>query len=200
MPDLSTDLVSLLSYLLPGFLVAWIFYSLTTHQKPAQLERVIQALIFTLIVRGLVIVVREGLYLVGNVHRLGTWNNDSELWVSILLALALGLCVAYLTNTDTLHEWLRKKKISKRSSHPSEWCIVFAMEPTYVVIEFKDGRRLYGWPSVWPSNFEKGHLYITDPSWIHVGEPVPLPHNDGVLVQVTEIAHVEFLNRPESKT
>jgi hypothetical protein len=74
------------------------------------------------------------------------------------------------------------------------------MEPTYVVIEFKDGRRLYGWPSVWPSNFEKGHLYITDPSWIHVGGPVPLPHNDGVLVQVTEIAHVEFLNRPESKT
>lgn len=200
MPDLSTELVSLLSYLLPGFLVAWIFYSLTTHQKPAQLERVIQALIFTLIVRGLVIVVREGLYLAGNVHRLGTWNNDSELWVSILLALALGLCVAYLTNTDTLHEWLRKKKISKRSSHPSEWCIVFAMEPTYVVIEFKDGRRLYGWPSVWPSNFEKGHLYITDPSWIHVGGPVPLPHNDGVLVQVTEIAHVEFLNRPESKT
>ena len=117
MPELSKDLVSLLSYLLPGFLVAWIFYSLTTHQKPAQLERVIQALIFTLLVSGLVIVVREGLYLAGRAYHVGNWDKDSELLVSIVLALALGLCVAYLTNTDTLHEWLRKKKISKRSSH-----------------------------------------------------------------------------------
>lgn len=197
MPELSKDLVSLLGYLLPGFLVAWIFYSLTTHQKPAQLERVIQALIFTLLVSGLVIVVREVCYLAGGFYRFGAWDKDSELLVSIVLALILGLCAAYLTNTDALHDWLRKRKISKRSSHASEWCIAFAMEPTYVVVEFKDGRRLYGWPAIWPSNFEKGHLYITDPEWIHGDRPLQPPANHGILVQVTEIAHVEFLKRPE---
>lgn len=199
MPELSKDLVALLSFLLPGFLVAWIFYSLTAHQKPAQLERVIQALIFTLIVSGLVVLVRNLLLIVGRSHSLGPWDHDAELLTSIGVAIVLGLVMAHLTNTDSLQGWLRRKGFSKRSAHPSEWCIVFAMDPTYIVVEFKDGRRLYGWPAVWPSNSEKGHLYLTEPSWIHGEEPVALATNHGVLVQVTDIAHVEFM-KPQEPT
>lgn len=196
MPEISRDLVALLSYLLPGFLVAWIFYSLTSHQKPGQLERVIQALIFTLLVSGLVVVVREALFLAGRFHIFGVWDQDAELLVSIVVALLLGLCLAYLTNTDVLHEWLRNRHISKRSAHPSEWCIVFAMNPSYIVVEFKDGRRLYGWPSVWPSDFVKGHMFITDPSWIHGAEPLHLHGNRGILVKAADIEHVEFIKSP----
>ena len=58
MSELTTDVVSLLQYLLPGFLVAWVLYGLTPHQKPSQFERVVQALIFTLAVRVLVFVER----------------------------------------------------------------------------------------------------------------------------------------------
>ncbi|WP_425032221.1 hypothetical protein [Pelagibius sp.] len=54
MDSINEDIVGLLQYLLPGFLAAWVFYGLTAHQKPSQFERVIQALIFTLIVQAIV--------------------------------------------------------------------------------------------------------------------------------------------------
>ena len=44
MPEISKDLVSLLQYLLPGFLVAWVIYGLTSHEKPVQSERIIHQL------------------------------------------------------------------------------------------------------------------------------------------------------------
>ena len=198
MPELSKDLVALLAYLLPGFLVSWIFYALTSHQKPVQFERVVQALIFTLLVSGLVVLERFGLEFIGRWFSLGAWDKDSELLASIVSAIGLGLGVARLTNNDALHEWLRKKRFSQRSSQPSEWCTVFVALETYVVIEFKDGRRLYGWPEVWPSNFERGHIFITEASWIHQEPQVSLPNTEGILVPVADIARVEFAKRPEN--
>ena len=56
MPELSKEVVALLTFLMPGFLVAWVFYGLTSHAKPVQFERVIQALIFTLGVKAVVFV------------------------------------------------------------------------------------------------------------------------------------------------
>jgi hypothetical protein len=194
MPEISKDLIALLSYLLPGFMVAWLFYGLTAHQKPAQLERVIQALIFTLLVNGFVIVEREVALWLGRCFSFGLWTKDSELLASIGTAILFGLLAAYMTNTDVLHKWLRDRKFSKQSSHPSEWCTTFFDNQSYVVLEMKDGRRLYGWPKIWPSSFEKGHLYITEASWIHGESPVILPEAVGVLVQVTDVQHVEFIN------
>ena len=133
MPELSKDLVAMLTYLLPGFMVAWLFYALTSHQKPAQLERVIQALIFTLLVSALVILEREGLLFAGRWLVLRQWDKDAELLASVTTAAGLGLALAYFTNTDSLHEWLRQRHLSNRSSHPSEWCTVFAMQQTFVV-------------------------------------------------------------------
>jgi Family of unknown function (DUF6338) len=194
MPELSKDLIALLSYLLPGFLVAWLFYALTSHQKPAQLERVIQALIFTLVVNGLVVLEKTALLWLGHSFSLGEWTKDSELIASIATAIAFGLLTVYCTNTDVLHKWLRDRNLSKQSSHPTEWCTTFALHKSYVVLEMKDGRRLYGWPQIWPSNFEKGHLYITEAAWMHGAEPVEMPIDSGVLVPVTDVQHVEFIN------
>ena len=49
MGELAESTVQLLNYLISGFLTAWIFYSLTPFKINNQFERVIQALIFTLI-------------------------------------------------------------------------------------------------------------------------------------------------------
>ncbi len=200
MPELSKDVVALLSFLLPGFLVAWIFYALTSHQKPAQFERVVQALLFTLLVSVLVTVERITLLSIGRWYQLREWDRDAELIASVLTATILGLLAAYLTNTDRLHVWLRQVGISQRSSQPSEWCTVFVDHETYVVLELKDGRRLYGWPQVWPSNFERGHIFITQPSWVHSEPQVELSTTDGILVPVAEVVNVEFVKRPESTT
>jgi hypothetical protein len=194
MPEISKELIELLSYLLPGFLVAWLFYALTSHEKPAQLERVIQALIFTLVVNGLVVLEKYLLLWLGSIVDLGVWTKESELIASIVTAIAFGLLAVYLVNTDILHEWLRDRNMSKQSSYPTEWCTTFSKNKSYVVLEMKDGRRLYGWPQIWPSSFEKGHLYMTEVSWIHSDPVVEMPNYSGVLIPVTDVQHVEFIN------
>jgi hypothetical protein len=197
MPELSKEVVALLTYLLPGFLVAWIFFALTTHQKPNQLERVIQALIFTLIVRALVIVEKHVLLALGTWINLGAWSEDSELIASVVSAVLLGFLVAWLTNTDKVHELLRRFKISQRSASPNEWCTVFGPREQFVVVELKDERRLYGWPKVWPSDPEKGHIFLTFASWLHGEKPVDLNEAEGVLISVKDVAHIEFVKAPE---
>ena len=42
--------MAVLTFLLPGFVAAAVFYSLTSHPKPSNFERVVQALIFTIVV------------------------------------------------------------------------------------------------------------------------------------------------------
>lgn len=151
MPEVSREVVALLSYLLPGFLAAWLFYALTSHAKPSQSERVIQALIFTLLVNALVAVERIALqYLGARVVVLRVWDEDAALFASVITALVFGLVAAFVTNKDIIHGRLRHFGLSQRSALPNEWCTVFAPREQFIVVNFKDDRRLYGWPKVWP--------------------------------------------------
>jgi len=196
-PELSKEVVSLLQFLLPGFLVSWVFHSLSSHPRPAQLERIIQALIFTLFVQAAVAIERSLLILAGNWVRLGRWTSDSDLFASIISALLIGAIAAHLINKDTLHRCLRSRGFSTRSSHPSEWCTALVTYPRFVILNLKDGRRLYGWPEIWPSNSEKGHFFVTNAAWLDEGEPVDLPSIEGILVSVADVEFVEFIKEPE---
>lgn len=51
MDDLVKEIIPLLQYLIPGFLAAWIFYSLTAFKKPDTFGQIVQALIFTLVIQ-----------------------------------------------------------------------------------------------------------------------------------------------------
>ena len=45
----SSEIVGILTFLLPGFIAAEVFHSLTSHPKPGVFDRIVRALIFTLI-------------------------------------------------------------------------------------------------------------------------------------------------------
>jgi hypothetical protein len=165
MPDeLAKDAVAVLAYLLPGFLAAWIFYGLTSHPKPSQFERVVQALIFTFLIHALIPIARWALELVGKYVALHSWDDSAEALTSVVLATLPGTVLAYFTNTDSAHKWLRDKGFTTRTSHPSEWFGVFSQKVTFVILHLNDGRRLYGWPKEWPTEPDKGHFYIMLPS------------------------------------
>ncbi len=78
MPELSKETIALLQYLLPGFLASWVFYGTTSHPKPQQFERVIQALIFTFLVQSLVPVARWIFLGMGNIVSLRVWDKEAE--------------------------------------------------------------------------------------------------------------------------
>ena len=50
MPDLANNTIEVLNFLVPGFVAAGVYYGLTAAPKPNTFERVIQALIFTVVI------------------------------------------------------------------------------------------------------------------------------------------------------
>jgi len=196
MSDITKDLIELLQYLLPGFVTAWIFHGLTSFSRPSQFERVIQALIFTLFVQSF-IYAAKALTLVVSVYGYSMeWSNSVEVVSSLIVAILLGFVLSHYTNNDKIHAWLRKKKITKESSYPSEWFGAFLKNITYVVLHFVDGRRLYGWILEWPSEQGKGHFLLTDVVWLDEdNNEKPLVGVERILVDSADVKMVEFMKK-----
>lgn len=193
--SVSIELINIARFLLPGFLAAWIFYGLTSHPKPPQFERVIQAFIFTFIVQVLTHPARWLLLKVGQNIPIRPWDDASESVVALVLACILGIAIAYYANNDKAHKFFRRIGFTTRTSHPSEWYYVFAEKVTFVILHLTDGRRLYGWPKEWPIESSKGQFYIMTPSWIEEdGSELELPQLEGILIPAVEVRWVEFIN------
>jgi hypothetical protein len=192
MPELSKDLVTLLQYLAPGFVVAWVFFSLTAYNKPSQFERVVQALIFTVVIQLLVkFEIAVALWL-GQKWDFGTWTSTSSLAASLVTALAVGVLLSVGSHGD-MHSLLRKLGLSSRSSYPCEWFGIFKEYQRFVVLHLKDGTRIFGWPKVWPSEPQNGHFFITFAHRTAAdGEQQDLPHLEGILIDAKDVSWVEF--------
>ncbi len=183
----ANEVVSVLVFLLPGFVAAAIFFSLTSHPKPREFERVIQALIFTLIGQA---IIAAGL-LIG----VPPLDRGWELLVPVLIAVAIGLISAGVSNHDLAHRVLRYLGFTKETSYPSEWYSAFARNPDcYVVLHLKGERRLYGWPEEWPSHSDQGHFRIAEGEWLIDDERRPATGVFAIVVPASEVEMVEFLH------
>ena len=105
---LSSDVVGIIFYLLPGFVAAWVFYGLTAYQRSAPFERVVHALILTVIIQVLVFATRELLFVIGLQFPWGTWTEEVALAWSVGLAFIVGLGLAFGANNDLPHRWMRR--------------------------------------------------------------------------------------------
>jgi len=197
METFAEDFVTLLQYLLPGFVAAWLFYSFTSYPKPSQFERVVQALIFTLFVQVLVFLIKSILVLAGNILPLFPWNSQADLVWSILCAIFLGGIFSYFANNDKIHKKLREIGFTRESSYASEWFGAFIKNVTYVVLHLDDDRRLYGWPIEWPTDPNKGHFVLADASWLlENDEPeIYLEGVENIMIDARHVKMVEFLKK-----
>ena len=200
MDNLAEDIIALLQYLLPGFLSAWIFYGLTSFEKPGQFERIIQALIFTLMIQLSVWIILGILVSTNSDHNWWVIRRDQIVLIaSIMVATIIGLVAAYFANTDKLHWLVRKCGISKETSYPSEWFGAFLTKKTYVVLHLKDGRAIYGWPKEWPPSPHKGHFLLEQALWIQQGEQGVDQESreslSSILLWAQDIQMVEFIER-----
>ena len=186
--------------LLPGFIAAGVFFTLTAHPKSSEFERLIQALIFTAILRALTISLRSGLLFARNhLAVLGQWSADVELVWSVALALPLGLSFATLANHNLFHQYLKSRGVTTRTSFPSEWYGAFLQgerEERWVILHLSDGRRIFGWPVIWPDQSDRGHFLLDQPEWLRENEiRVPLDQVERFLVPASDVKMVEFLKR-----
>lgn len=199
MESLSSELFNILKFLLPGFLSAWVFHAFTSYPKPSQFERIVQALIFTVFVLALTFVIKSSLlYLGKKCSPWGTWTANVELTWAYISAIIIGLAFSVAANTDKFHALLRLCRITKQTSYHCEWFGAFhAREGQWVVLHLHDDKRVMGWPHEWPSDPSKGHFVLMFPSWLDGNEEIQLPQVEIIILKVTDIRWVEFLNNPE---
>ena len=196
MDSISQNVVTILQYLLPGFLAAWVFYGFTSYPKPSQFERVIQALIFTVIIQAAVFVEKAIFLNIGNLWTVCSWNKHSEIICSTVSAILLGSLFSYYANNDKFHKYVRRVGITRQTSYPSEWFGTFSENVTYVVLHLKDGRRLYGWPIEWPSVPDRGPFRLSPASWLRDSEEIPIKGVESILIDVNDVRWVEFMEKP----
>jgi hypothetical protein len=129
MGEVGGELVPLLNYLMPGLLAAWLFYGLTPHQKPAQFERVVQALIFTFLVRCFI----DAAKIVSGAYSSFITNNAVIL--SAMAAILVGFIASCLANSDIFYATFRRMGITRETSYPSEWFGALSNQKGYITLQ-----------------------------------------------------------------
>ena len=189
----SSEIVAVITFLLPGFVAAAVFYSLTSHPKPGDLDKIIQALVFTMVGRA----IGQGIELAASIFgRDSIWDARWDLAVSVAIAVTIAFFAAWIANTDWIYAILRKMGATKESSHPSEWYSAFvANKDCYVVLHLKGQRRIFGWPAEWPSKPDRGHFRITYGAWLAENAAATKSGVLEVVIPAPHVEMVEFLER-----
>lgn len=191
----SADLFDLFMKLLPGLLAAEVVHALTPHPKRDMFERVVSALIFTLFAQLLVAAIRAACIWVGAIgYSFVAWTVEADLACGAASGLVLGVVWAYVINSGMIHDYLRKLKVTRKTSLPTQWYSAFSGYNRYIILHLKDGRRLRGWPLEWPDEPESGHFLLEQPAWVmDDGTDVEMDQVEIFLVSAVEVEAVEFL-------
>ena len=175
----TAELVGVLTFLLPGFVGAAVFYALTSHPRPGEFDRVVQALVFTTVAQALTWAAR---WLAGLRWPTYEWPAGLELLVAVAGATGLALLAAAVSNHDIVHRLLRRIGVTRETSYPSEWYSAFAENSgRYVILQLQDDRRLHGWPEEWPGSSAIGYFRITEALWLND------VHNDDAMLKTVEV-------------
>lgn len=199
------ELIAFIYALLPGFLTAWIFYALSAYPKPSSFERVIQALVFTLIAE----TVTQTIRFFARLQPFGVWTEEVHFGWKVIVATAIGFfAVAFVQNNLTskvpnyliskLPSWLVSiipsgLKLTSKTAYPSEWFSAFIRSKSYIYLHLSGERRLRGWPEEWPDDPSSGHFVMMDSAWVlDDNTRVPLALTERFLIPVSDVERVEF--------
>ncbi len=199
--------ITVLTYLLPGFITSELLHVLTPAPRPIPFERVVRALIFTMLVQLGVSVVDFALRRFGSAGlTAGNWIEPSRLGLSVVVAVVLGVLFAWIANADRLHGALRLLRVTRQTSYSSEWYGAFSKNVGYIVLHLEGKRRLLGWPVEWPSTPGKGHFVMANAEWLSDeigGRSIELAEVNQILVKAEDVEMIELMkvsDRPREGT
>lgn len=182
--------------LLPGFVAAEIIYIFTSYLKPSPFERVIQALVLTVFVRGFVFLT-ICLYCEEN----QVFSENTEFIISVLYSVILGIIISICINNDFPNKLLRKIPkviITNKTLHPSEWFSFFSESASKpVTLHLEGERRIVGYVIQYPDDPNEGHFILQKPGWIDDEKDTInyFGDDDRILISVKEVIRVEISNK-----
>ena len=192
--------------LLPGFVSARIVRMLSAKAQQTELERIIEALIFSFFTYVIYILFFgsslpvEWVAATGNgtvpyfilVHR---WR----LLLLSAIAILLGFGWGYIKGHDLFLRLLRRWKITQRSSRESVWTDVFLTFGGTVQVGLGDGRSVVGWLKQYADSGDERTLFLENAVWVSDdADPVEVPGDGRILLtEKSEIKYVMFIDKGE---
>ncbi|CAI2430810.1 DUF6338 family protein [Serratia liquefaciens] len=197
MESISGEIFTILKYLLPGLLSAWMFHAFTAYPKPSQFERIVLALIFTAFIQAGVYASHHALLFIGKYKSFGVWSSAAQSFWTYLWAITLGITFTIFSNNDKFHALLRFLKITSETSFHCEWYGTFKLNQDFVILHLKDDTKIYGWPSEWPSDPTKGHIVLSDPCWVKDDGYEYMPTVKLMMLSISEVKWVQFMQNAD---
>ena len=201
MPE-RAEALGILLVLLPGFASAYLVQLLAARRKQSELDKVVEALILSLILYLLTLpFFRYSLPIAW--HSFPDQNSSSSQvfieWPHLLalaiLALALGSIYAASINHDWLTAPFRWLKITERSARSSVWNDVFSDLQGFVQVGLSDGRSVIGWIRNYSDEDETHVLFLEDAAWVDdKGKELAIRGPGILLSKDSGIEYVMFLD------
>jgi hypothetical protein len=192
--------------LLPGFLAAYILQALVTRPRQTDLEKLIEALIFSFVIY------LTSVLLIGTTlpvsWRATTDSSGNQTWtvngswghllILLLLPILFGLVSAWLMQHDFVLRLLRRLSLTDRTSRASTWVDVLQDVDGVAQVELSDGRSVMGWVLYYSDDPDDASLFLERAAWVKSSgdglEPIP---GAGILItKEAGIRSIMFLDEP----
>lgn len=208
--------LQVLLILLPGFAAAYVVQLLVTRRPLTDLERVIEALLYSFVIYVAYMPLNGG-RLPFHIIKDPVGKEDTVLWepgnLAVLAATAFVLSMAVtayyrfdgnrifrLFDSESVLVSRRLKwfKLTERTTRNSIWNDILETEYVagqFVQVELSDGRSLLGVVHYYSDAAEDGSLYLAEASWLTAdGEPVPIPGAGILLTKASAIQSISLLD------
>ena len=195
-------------YLLPGILGALVYEYVVEGEPRDTVDRIATALVLALI-SALAPWLLLGQALAPHIEIrsetppniiLDAFLQPKHLLLATLISTVVALFFAVAQNHGWVYALLRFCKMTKKTGRNDVWQQTFYLVgDRWVSLEFKDGRRLVGWPLRFSSSGQPRALLLSDATWYTVNDEREFTERDvkglGVYVaNFEEVVSVELLD------
>jgi hypothetical protein len=201
MTEIGFQGLTILLLLLPGFLCARIVQALFVRPQQTETDKVIEALIYTLIIYWIYtrFIGELPLQLIektwGDSHYYSFVSDPRKLGYLLLISALAGLFSAFLLTSDLLGRLLRALRITQRTSYTTVWSDVFHHIGGYVMVRLNTGETVVGWVKFYSDSDEKHSLFLEDAAWVSDdNKQTPIPGPGILLTRESKIRSIAFLD------
>lgn len=201
--------LQLLVILLPGFAAAYVVQALATRRQQSDLERVIEALVFSFVIYVCYLPINSGGLPFSIVHDSSGKSEDTVVWQLqqlvwlVAIAAAFTLLSVVYARIDG-NRFLRLIKLTERTTNNSIWNDIFEHEATrdqIVQVELGDKRSVLGVLLYYSDAAEDCSLFLKQASWVEAdGSTIPIPGQGILLTKASDIRSVSLLSKPDVGT
>lgn len=199
-----TSLVALEIFLilLPGFAAAYVVQQLATRRMQSDLERVIEALLFSFLIY-VCFAAAEGGVLPFSVRKGSGETGDTIVWnpahLGVLAGITFGFAVlAILYINHDGNRLFRRLRLTERTTRSSIWTDIFESEAgreQIVQVELPGNRSVLGVLLYYSDDPDENSLFIAKASWVDAnGDQIPIPGQGILLTKQSGILSISLLS------